>query len=463
MTTTLNFNIRKTIIVFLILVVAWIGVQPKKADAFVQFAAIGAVEVGALAFWGGAVLVASVGVAVGLDPAVGDDIQNFGKAAWTGANQAIKDSISWSVSKMSLNSASTYSVEFTPEVKAYLMSTWTGYFSPANRDQYEKMAINQVVGVGPVLSYASTSTIYRNMYTEDGGKVFGEYVGTHQYTGTAFDSYKYLKSIIYLPGKTGTTPNWALFFSQANGFGSYVDIQVYYPYASPIEVYNQLINTGLLIRNATMTNLAVNPVFSTPLAPDVISPALPVNIPDVFTMPATQGVLNPAQDMVTIANPTIGYPGAVIPANPWDVAIGYPAIPGNIADLSPTKTIATPADIPVPGVSVPTVPSIPSWDTPTGTAQIDWSPLLLAGIDLTTKFPFSIPWDLKRQLDVFNVAPQAPVLKFNKTFTMGGATFPIEFEFDMAQFNLLATIARYFLVIVFDIAIILGIRKLMPQ
>lgn len=122
--------------------------------------------------------------------------------------------------------------------------------------------------------------------------------------------------------------------------------------------------------------------------------------------------------------------------------------------------------VPNPGTDPTTDPVTDPWTSPKApeTATIDWTPLL-NDADLTKKFPFSIPWDLKAQLSVFNVSPVAP--KFNvdvpKFITIGSLVIPLKFSVDLAQFDRIATLARWFLTIAVDVGFVLGMRRLMPE
>lgn len=116
-------------------------------------------------------------------------------------------------------------------------------------------------------------------------------------------------------------------------------------------------------------------------------------------------------------------------------------------------------------VATPTNPNLPPDYTPPTTGGLNFAPLMFAGQLLTDKFPFSIPWDLKAQLNVFNVTPQAPVVNIDipKFVSVGGVNMPLKFDVDLTQFNTLALITRWFLTLLIDIGFILMIRRLMPE
>ena len=109
-------------------------------------------------------------------------------------------------------------------------------------------------------------------------------------------------------------------------------------------------------------------------------------------------------------------------------------------------------------------PGPPDYTPPT-TGSLNWGPLLMAGQLLKEKFPFSIPWDLKNQLNVFNVQPQAPIVDVNipNFIQLGGVTIPLHFTLDLTQFDTIALITRWFVTLLVDIGFILMIRRLMPE
>jgi hypothetical protein len=170
-----------------------------------------------------------------------------------------------------------------------------------------------------------------------------------------------------------------------------------------------------------------------PVVPDVVNPDIPG-----AGAPVIPGVGN------------LAIPGVANPAVP-DAGVGSPAIPG----------VVNPA---IPGVANPAIPAIPELTETTTSERINWEPLRLAAGALTRKFPFSLPWDLKRQLDVFDVAPQAPKFVVDKTLmVLAGHTIPLKMTIDLSHFDLVAAITRWFLVIAFDVGVILSMRRFMPE
>lgn len=89
------------------------------------------------------------------------------------------------------------------------------------------------------------------------------------------------------------------------------------------------------------------------------------------------------------------------------------------------------------------------YEIPDSDIRIDWSPLLK--IDVTDKFPFSLPWDLKRIIEMLRAGREAPVWEL-----------PIKNEvivIDFNNFEEIARIARSFNVIIFVVILIILTRR----
>lgn len=96
--------------------------------------------------------------------------------------------------------------------------------------------------------------------------------------------------------------------------------------------------------------------------------------------------------------------------------------------------------------------------TATGTVSLDLSPLKSLGGVLTSKFPFSIPWDLSNAVQGLKATPKAPhwTITFPSNYFIGGGTIDIDF----AQFQAWANIVRWGLLIAFNIGLIMLTRTI---
>lgn len=150
-----------------------------------------------------------------------------------------------------------------------------------------------------------------------------------------------------------------------------------------------------------------------------------------------------------------------------DVLVDYP-IPNADATTSPTYANPTISLDKADVGGVPVMPdSNPPPDSTADNSTIDWSKLLTAFGSLTDVFPFSIPWDVSSLLSVLNVSPVTPDFPVNvsKTVKIVGSDIPINYKFDInfSAFNDVAMVGRWALVLIWDIAIILALRRLTPD
>jgi len=91
------------------------------------------------------------------------------------------------------------------------------------------------------------------------------------------------------------------------------------------------------------------------------------------------------------------------------------------------------------------------------TIPLNFTPLQIAGTTFTTRFPFSIPWDIARAFDVTsNAGMQAPYFNVNINTGLLGR---IQFRIDFTAFQHLIAIQRDFLMILF----VIGLAVLTPK
>jgi hypothetical protein len=125
-----------------------------------------------------------------------------------------------------------------------------------------------------------------------------------------------------------------------------------------------------------------------------------------------------------------------------DVSIPIPStLPANLS-----QSVAVPTSL----VDTTTQPT----DYSNATEHIDFTPLM--NINFFNKFPFCLPTDFYNAVVDFIAPPAAPVftIDLSHAFT-GGCVLTL----DMSQFNVLATIARWFEYIIF----LVGLIKLTPK
>ncbi len=119
-------------------------------------------------------------------------------------------------------------------------------------------------------------------------------------------------------------------------------------------------------------------------------------------------------------------------------------------DITPDTGTETPVPDPPPGTDTPIQPG-----DPTEGSRPDARDLY--GV-LTTRWPFSLPWDIAYLISLVNAEPVPPRFSFTLPEDFGG--HELEINFDHPAANKLMSIVRWFIVFGFCIGIVLVIRKL---
>lgn len=136
--------------------------------------------------------------------------------------------------------------------------------------------------------------------------------------------------------------------------------------------------------------------------------------------------------------------------------------PGPILTPKPNpdgSPLPQPDPLPTPE-SAPTEPATPpATDDPPvtnpGDTQNRWGKLV------TTKFPFSLPWDIANMISPLTADPVRPSVKVDKSFDVFGKEVPIRFSHNFAWMDDYIVYFRTFILIGFNIFLITGTRKLM--
>lgn len=93
-------------------------------------------------------------------------------------------------------------------------------------------------------------------------------------------------------------------------------------------------------------------------------------------------------------------------------------------------------------------------------AEIDWPETQQWEVPnlVTTRFPFSIPWDLKRAFEMMAEEPEVP--SFELPFVIESLNIDLSMTIDLSQFEPLARICRWFFMALFLLGLILSTRSL---
>lgn len=92
-----------------------------------------------------------------------------------------------------------------------------------------------------------------------------------------------------------------------------------------------------------------------------------------------------------------------------------------------------------------------------GDSEINWEPLKINAMKITNKFPFSLPWDIKKSFESLADDGQIPKFKIDLTDTV----LNVEYEIDLTMWDNIAKVFRGFILVGFDIGLILLTRRLM--
>ena len=137
--------------------------------------------------------------------------------------------------------------------------------------------------------------------------------------------------------------------------------------------------------------------------------------------------------------------------------ISIPSIDNPAIEYTPDTSTDNPGDTDTdnPGDTGTQNPALPDFG-PITVPNIDLTPLQLSISSITEKFPFSLPWDIKRIGETFkgNSSVNAPVIEFE--FNNHNV------KLDFNRFNSIAMIIRGFVYVEFAIGLIYVIRKLKP-
>lgn len=144
---------------------------------------------------------------------------------------------------------------------------------------------------------------------------------------------------------------------------------------------------------------------------------------------------------VDVWNPTYDLPVSGVVSIP---VVQNPSIALDGTTTFPNVDVETGEDV-GGGTGTDTFPAFPSFGD-----SLDFTPLQVSNI--SEKFPFSLPWDIGRLLNKFDVDPVTP--KFNIPF------FNEKIPIDLSYFDELANIARFFILLGFILSLIFISTKL---
>lgn len=182
----------------------------------------------------------------------------------------------------------------------------------------------------------------------------------------------------------------------------------------------------------------------------------PVSPSDVFDLPTT---VNPLLDQIRA-------PGIqTIPLTETDPSpVPIPDTYSKTVDINVPDTVTYPDTVsqpwnePLTESVTPTVPTDSATDPVGDTTTIHWDKLKQSGEALTTVFPFSLPWDIKRMIDSVVVVGEKPHWTFSLPIMGHTYSGDVSLPTMMEPF---VPIMRGFFVLLFIIGLIFGTRTLL--
>lgn len=442
-----DFN-RKVLAMLLICTLITSSLFPTRTHAFAPAIPIAAVGTVVLTVAGIAVIANELGYTT-----FSDEAWDYSDAIWKGATQAVKDSLSASYS--AALSAGSGMMSLSKEVMDYLKQSM-GYFAASSLSFYEVQSGTnkmdyQSGAIGSTIKFYNTGTTQTY--------IANTYYGLKELS----DFRAFLANPGYDSYVTGYYGSNSIVSEKLNPFvgESHKNLSI----SQVFEIAHKAFGFRMILKSDLANVLSKS---------DAMKASVPLAIP---TPMAKDFIVVGADDTQVVKTPLVLQPdstwknaetGKVY--NPADIKVQtYPKVKVQTDAKTGTKvtTIAQDGvDVNVrTGEKVGDVTANPPLDLNPPSGSINWGPLKAVGSLFTTKFPFSIPWDIARQLSIFNVKPQTPVFDVDiaKFFDYGGTKFGMKFHVDLSAFDTIAVIARWASTIVFDIGLILSIRKFMPE
>jgi hypothetical protein len=500
---------KKILPVFLAIIILFGStvMQVKRAEAAAWMGILPVAYAGAAAYVLGAVAVGSIALGLGLE--YGDEINQHASEVWKKTNQAVKDT--WKITMDAANSTNNFLVNLTDDMKSAYGTARNALVGTVVTSAIKKSVAKDIpAGTSKTVSdiYGTSSSITTSYpdiskthrfdpygsdtltLTLNSGFVFAVVVdGNLNFFKTAQFLAHQTSGALYISGLdkvspsgtplTGTLPD---FFKASMGsegsamiLGNYMTMRV----ENFLDFVNEYRASAVNTSDVSVIPLSAMQTFSDKFIKAKADAAAKVTVSVPITMPnAKTGITAPT---VNTNTKTVTKPVSV-PLTPDGTVLKNPdgtVHTGDVTWTFPVPAVGTVAGVPtmtVPidgvgvveldtGLAVPTNPPVDPPTTKPG--KIDWSKMKLTAATLSTVFPFSIPWDVGRLFSVLDVPPKTPVFSVdvNKSIDLGGKSIPIKYKFDInfSIFDPIAAIARWAFILIFDISIIMALRRLTPD
>lgn len=452
---------RRTIATFLIVVTLISSISLPKANAVVPILAAPEIALGGFV---GVVAVGAIGMELFGYSQQSDDMMAYANAVWVTGNQKMKDAVVSSYNAAVAAGSKTFTI--SAEVRDWIVDGYTGIFavsdpktiSSAVAANGEYIGVSRysdgdiavtlsaptgfvyIVGAGYA---ASVSLNYRSSSATSGFSTltFG-YAGslpaptslsnvsglrTDIFSDATTNAYYKMRTAAYVPPLSlvpTSTVDGVLAKKNA--------IRDAFPMALPVPsgqdfIYTPTANPGADVRMRNDGTLAddAGKVYA-PNQVTVKSAPVPRVATDAAGVPITDAAGKPV-----IAVP-VGAAG-----------VGTAAVPGTLVNVKTGEAV---------GTKTGDTTVNPPFDPTVG--KINWAPITGLPAMFTTTFPFSLPWDLKRFIDIMTAAPVAPRIE--------GTYFGNKIVIEMPVFvTTYIPMIRAFFILSFLISLIFTTRKLL--
>lgn len=202
-----------------------------------------------------------------------------------------------------------------------------------------------------------------------------------------------------------------------------------------------------------------------------------IAFPDIIEFISPQSIPDEVPEKQILKELELPSTGTDVPVTtPMQVDVGEPEVQPTAAPSAAPTSIPTAAPSTEPSISPsespdPTATPIPVVDTPTLPDGTEIPALRRLGDVMASVFPFSIPWDVAKGLELFSAQPQAPVFVFDPfqdsilpdSAAQGSGYSKYALVIDFAEqewIGGIAAVTRWASTIMFLLSLALGTRRL---
>lgn len=322
--------LKRTFIIFNVLILLFVVAVQVKAEAASTDFAPGELEAGAIMQWGGTALLAAAGNATGIEPAIMDQVHHFGLQAWQDADSATKAAITSSIKGLDdlWGTNRKYSLQWSSDAQIYLVKKFDEYFGAGALINASTKKIEKVATINSVIT---------NSYVDASNETKG--FGELGFMKNSYGKDIYLREV------------------RVNDFGAISSISFNETYSLPSSspIKNEKYPNALAAYYAVVKELGIKPTLNS------VKPTFqvhypyaryktlyfPENFPTRLTIPVLKGIVNSRGEITTLEKPNIGRVGNSLTG---EIAISYPTYIGDTGTFTLGDAVTvSPPEVPVGG------------------------------------------------------------------------------------------------------------------